>query len=44
MEQAAEVAITAVRSTVAELPSIASVTFCCHSARDLAIYQRLLDT
>jgi hypothetical protein len=28
---------------VVELSSIESVTFCCHSARDLAIYARLLD-
>jgi O-acetyl-ADP-ribose deacetylase (regulator of RNase III) len=42
MEQAAEVAVATVRSAVAELPSIESVTFCCHSARDLAIYARLL--
>jgi O-acetyl-ADP-ribose deacetylase (regulator of RNase III) len=43
MEQAAAIAIAAVRAAVVELPSIESVTFCCHSARDLAIYQRLLD-
>jgi len=43
MEQAAAVAIETVRAAVAELPSIGSVTFCCHSARDLAIYARLLD-
>jgi O-acetyl-ADP-ribose deacetylase len=43
MEQAAEVAIAAVRAAVAELPSIESVTFCCHSARDRALYARLLD-
>jgi O-acetyl-ADP-ribose deacetylase (regulator of RNase III) len=43
MEQAAAVAIAAVRAAVVELPSIESVTFCCHSARDLAIYARLLD-
>jgi len=42
IEQAAAVAIDAVRSAVAQLPSIESVTFCCHSARDLAIYERLL--
>lgn len=43
MEQAAAVAVATVRSALAELPSIESVTFCCHSARDLAIYARLLD-
>jgi O-acetyl-ADP-ribose deacetylase (regulator of RNase III) len=42
MEQAAAVAIATVRPAVAELPSIESVTFCCHSAADLAIYARLL--
>jgi O-acetyl-ADP-ribose deacetylase (regulator of RNase III) len=42
IEQAATVAITAVRAAVTGLPSIESVTFCCHSARDLAIYVRLL--
>ena len=41
-EQAAGVAIAAVRSAVTALPSIESVTFCCHSPRDLAVYQRLL--
>ena len=43
IEQAAMVAISAVRAAVVQLPSIESVTFCCHSARDLAIYVRLLD-
>ena len=43
IEQAAAIAIAAVRAAMAELPSIESVTFCCHSARDLAIYSRLLD-
>ena len=43
IEQAATVAISAVRAAVVQLPSIESVTFCCHSARDLAIYVRLLD-
>jgi len=42
IEQAATVAITAVRAAVTGLPSIESVTFCCHSVRDLAIYVRLL--
>jgi O-acetyl-ADP-ribose deacetylase (regulator of RNase III) len=42
VEPAAKVAIAAVRSAVAALPSIGSVTFCCHSARDLEIYLRLL--
>ena len=43
IEQAAAIAIAAVRATVVELPLIESVTFCCHSARDLAIYVPLLD-
>jgi O-acetyl-ADP-ribose deacetylase (regulator of RNase III) len=43
MEQAAGIAVAAVRAAVAGLPSIDTVTFCCHSARDLAIYRRLLD-
>lgn len=42
MEQAAAVAVATVRSAVMELPAIESVIFCCHSARDLAIYARLL--
>jgi O-acetyl-ADP-ribose deacetylase (regulator of RNase III) len=42
LEQAAVVAIAAVRSAVTALPSIESVTFCCHSARDLAVYLQLL--
>lgn len=42
MEQAAEVAIATVRAALADLPSIESVTFCCHSTRDLAVYARLL--
>lgn len=43
MEQAAAIAIAAARAALVELPSVESVTFCCHSARDLAIYARLLD-
>jgi O-acetyl-ADP-ribose deacetylase len=39
---AAEVAIAAVGSALASVPSIRAVTFCCHSARDLAVYQALL--
>lgn len=40
--KAAEVAIAAVRSELASTTSIESITFCCHSARDLAVYLRLL--
>lgn len=41
-ERAAAVAVATVRSTLAEVPSICEVIFCCFSASDLAIYQRLL--
>jgi O-acetyl-ADP-ribose deacetylase (regulator of RNase III) len=41
-EAAATVAIAAVRDTVARLPDIREVVFCCHSASDLAVYERLL--
>jgi O-acetyl-ADP-ribose deacetylase (regulator of RNase III) len=40
--QAAGIAIAAVRSALASAPSIGTVTFCCHSARDLAVYLQLL--
>lgn len=42
LRQAAEIAISAVRSALASVPSVESVTFCCHSARDLAVYLQLL--
>jgi O-acetyl-ADP-ribose deacetylase (regulator of RNase III) len=41
-EQATHVAVATVRSTLADLPVVREVIFCCHSARDLAAYQRLL--
>jgi O-acetyl-ADP-ribose deacetylase (regulator of RNase III) len=41
---AAQVAVAAVRSTVAQFPSIEEVIFCCFSAADLAVYSRLLAT
>lgn len=41
-EPAAEVAIAAVRSTVKQFAAIREVIFCCFSARDLAVYERLL--
>jgi O-acetyl-ADP-ribose deacetylase (regulator of RNase III) len=39
IELAAPVAITTVRATVAVLPSIKEVLFCCFSEQDLAVYQ-----
>jgi O-acetyl-ADP-ribose deacetylase (regulator of RNase III) len=41
-EQATHVALATVRSTLPDLPVVREVIFCCHSARDLAAYQRLL--
>jgi O-acetyl-ADP-ribose deacetylase (regulator of RNase III) len=42
IELAANVAVTAVRAAVREFPAIDAVIFCCRSAGDLAIYQRVL--
>jgi O-acetyl-ADP-ribose deacetylase (regulator of RNase III) len=42
IELAARVAVATVRSSMGQLPAIDAVTFCCFSARDLAVYQRLL--
>ncbi len=39
---AAEVAVRTVRETLALLPRAISVTFCCFSPRDLALYEKLL--
>jgi O-acetyl-ADP-ribose deacetylase len=41
-EQAAEVAITAVRDFLSVPCSLREVIFCCYSASDLALYQSLL--
>jgi O-acetyl-ADP-ribose deacetylase (regulator of RNase III) len=41
-EQAARVAVTAVRATVSGLPSISEVTFCCFSEADVHIYTAVL--
>jgi O-acetyl-ADP-ribose deacetylase (regulator of RNase III) len=41
-EPAARLALQAVRETLPEVPGVREVTFCCHSSRDLAIYERLL--
>src|SRR5262245_2581522 len=42
VEPAAEVAIAAVRSALAELATVEDVVFCCFSASDLAVYTRRL--
>ncbi len=42
-ESAAKVAIDAVRSTLPECGSIREVIFCCFSAGDAAVYQKLLN-
>lgn len=41
--QAAEIAVATVRDTLARLPAIREVVFCCFSAADRALYQDLLD-
>jgi O-acetyl-ADP-ribose deacetylase (regulator of RNase III) len=43
IEPAADVAVTAVRDSLPLAPSVTEVIFCCFSARDLAVYQKLLD-
>lgn len=42
LEAAAAIAVAAVRSTVPTHPIVEEVVFCCHSAGDRAVYQRLL--
>lgn len=42
VEPAARLAVSTVRATVAELAAIREVVFCCHSARDLQVYEALL--
>jgi len=42
-EAAAEIAVASVRSALVAPGSIESVTFCCYSVGDLAIYRRVLD-
>ena len=39
---AAKIAVASVRETTGRLPSVSQVVFCCFSADDLAIYERLL--
>lgn len=41
-DEAAQVAVSTVRSTLARLPGIEQVVFCCFSADDLARYEILL--
>lgn len=41
--RAARIAVATVRTAVQVFPAIREVTFCCHSAADLAVYQALLD-
>ncbi len=42
IEQAAPIAVATVRGTLARAGSIGDVIFCCFSAPDLAVYERLL--
>lgn len=42
IEQAARVAVDVVRSEVAAHPGIREVIFCCFSAEDLSVYERVL--
>lgn len=42
VEQAAAIAVATVRAALAEMSSIHEVVFCCFSASDLQLYQRLL--
>ncbi len=42
VDAAASIALATVRAALQEFTSITSVTFCCYSAGDLQIYQRLL--
>jgi len=43
VELAVQVAVAAVNSSLPELGSIHEVIFCCFSASDLTVYQRLID-
>jgi O-acetyl-ADP-ribose deacetylase (regulator of RNase III) len=42
IELAATVAVTTVRDSMTEFPSIREVIFCCYSPNDLAVYQQQL--
>jgi O-acetyl-ADP-ribose deacetylase (regulator of RNase III) len=41
-EPAARIALASVRDALPSLPGLREVVFCCHSSRDLAVYERLL--
>jgi len=43
VEPAAAIAVRTVAATLDSTPSIAEVVFCCFSARDLAVYEKVLD-
>jgi len=43
VEQAAQVAVESVRSSLPSVESIREVIFCCFSAADLTVYLRLID-
>lgn len=42
LEPAARLAVATVRATLSSLPGVQEVIFCCHSAADHAVYERLL--
>ena len=44
IEEAAQVAVQAVREGLGQAPTIQAVVFCCFSRHDLQIYERLLGT
>ena len=43
IEEAARVAVASVRGELTAYPHLAEVIFCCFSAADLAVYQRVLE-
>jgi O-acetyl-ADP-ribose deacetylase len=44
VELAAQVAVASVRQALREPSSLSDVVFCCFSAQDLAVYERVLNT
>ena len=42
IEQAAQIAVSTVREAVSHAPTLGEAIFCCFSAGDLAVYERLL--
>jgi O-acetyl-ADP-ribose deacetylase (regulator of RNase III) len=44
IEPAADIAVRTVRSALHELPGIEEVIFCCFSAGDLSVYEKLLQS